>query len=70
MGKFKRGKSGGTCRCPMCGKKAADTNQNRQSYFSVNIGSDEHGKYWGGYTKKQTRKLRRTREKRNWKGNL
>lgn len=69
MGKFRAGKSGGTCRCPICGKKDADSNNNRQGYIRVGIVKDEHGKIVDRLTKKESRKLRRTREKRDWKRN-
>lgn len=69
MGMAKKYRMGrGTCRCPMCGKKDSDSNNVRRGYTECRIGRDEHGRDWNGLSKKQTRKLRRLREKRNWKG--
>lgn len=57
---------GGTCRCPMCGVKNAGK-KNRSAYLRAHIGKDEHGYDWNRLTKRETRKLLRTREKRVWK---
>lgn len=56
----------GTCRCPMCGMKNAGK-KNRKHYLRCGIGKDEHGYHYDRLTKRQTRKLLRTREKRDWK---
>jgi len=61
--KFK--KPGITCRCYICGKKNANSNQVRNSYVRVGICRDEDGFFSGRMSKKESRKLRRTREKRN-----
>lgn len=61
---------GPTCRCLMCGQKNADSNKNRQSYFRAKIGRDEDGWYYGAYSKKALRKMRRTREKREWRKDI
>ena len=63
-------RNGPTCRCPMCGKKDADSNNARRGYTECGIGRDEHGRDWNGLSKQQTRKLRRTRENRDWRKNL
>ena len=52
-----------TCRCPMCGEKNAGQAIERRGYARVNIGCDEHGRDWNGLSKRQTRKLRRSRER-------
>ena len=83
MGKYSRGlgprrdqfgnlystKYGGKkCGCLMCGnKKNADGNNNRQSYFAADIVRDEDGWYYGASGKKHSHKMRRIREKRQWR---
>ena len=55
-----------TCRCPICHRNDAGSNRKRKSYVSVGIKKDEHGHTEGGISKQKSRRLRRTREKRNW----
>lgn len=57
---------GGVCRCPMCGRKNADSNKVRNSYLRVGLAKDESGTIYGAKNKKNSRKLRRVREKRLW----
>lgn len=57
------------CRCPICGSNNADSNHARRSYLRAKITRDERGLDADGLSKKQTRKLRRLREKREWKNN-
>lgn len=57
---------GSTCRCPMCGRNDADTNRVGRSYREVHIGKDEYGHDFNGLNKKETRKLRRVREARQF----
>lgn len=59
-----------TCRCPLCGAKNAGSNRTTNSYHAVGIGRDEHGRDWDGLTKREARKLRRTRERRAWKSEI
>lgn len=54
------------CRCPICHRNDAGSNRQRKSYVSVGIAKDEYGFNDSGLTKEETRRLRRTREKRNW----
>jgi hypothetical protein len=60
-------RKGGTCRCPICGRKDAGNNHVRKGYIMAGIGRDECGFDWNRLSKKATRKLRRTREKREWR---
>lgn len=65
MGKFKRGVSGPKCRCDMCGGKNAGK-KNVNSYWRAGLRKDEN--HAGNQKrKKQHRKLRRLREKSQWK---
>lgn len=65
MGKFKRGKSGGTCRCGMCGEKDAGK-KNVNSYWRAGLRKDE-SRVGNQMQKRRHRKVRRLREKRMWK---
>lgn len=61
---------GKKCGCLMCARAHADGNKNRRSYFRVKITRDEDGWFYGAANKKHSRKMRRTREKREWKQDI
>lgn len=54
-----------TCRCNMCGRKAAGTNRCHRSYARAGLGGDERRE--SGSDKRRSRRLRRRREERSWK---
>lgn len=55
---------GSTCRCPLCGRNAADSNRVRRSYAQVGIWTHETGHNTDGLSTTETRRLRRVRENR------
>lgn len=61
---------GWKCRCYICGAKNADSNHVRNSYIRVGITMDEHGFIEQTKTKAESRRLRRTRENRIWRGEI
>jgi hypothetical protein len=61
---------GRKCHCGMCGVTRADSNRDRVGYLRVRIYQWEDGMNVDGLTKRETRGLRRTREKRIWRQNL
>ena len=64
-------KSGrGTCRCPICGQNNAGDNHIRNSYLRVGLIMDEQGFFIGSSDKKDSRKLRRTRERNIFQNDL
>lgn len=58
-----------TCRCTMCCRNDAGSNRSRGSYWRAGVRTSEHGLGDNGLgSKKAGRRMRRTREKRGWKG--
>ncbi len=55
-----------TCRCPICGAKSAGR-AGAKSYGMCTIPRDEHGRSDVGRDRRLERRLRRTRETRQWK---
>jgi hypothetical protein len=55
------------CRCYICGRKDADNNHIRNAYIRMGLQRDESGRHSKSGSKKLSRKLLRTREKRQWK---
>jgi hypothetical protein len=52
----------------MCGQKNAGSHG--KSFGLALVGKDEHGRFFDVDTKKEARRLRRTREKRAWRKEL
>jgi hypothetical protein len=59
-----------TCRCVMCGRKNAGSNNARRSYLLVGIKSDEDGMFGSAKNKRHSRKVRRIRETLIWKAEV
>lgn len=55
-----------TCRCPICGNKNGGGNKSRRAYARVNMARDENNRIYDADSKVEERRLRRTREKRQW----
>jgi len=60
-------KPGRTCRCLICSRNECGTNRQRKSYIAAGIVRDEDGMYYGAFSKKNSHKVRRLREKLAWK---
>lgn len=55
-----------TCRCPMCGVKDAGRARAR-SFGAAHVGRDEHGVPWDAVDARGARRLRRRRERAEWR---